>query len=478
MRLIVHIAKKEIIVAIREKRALTLASIILLLMAISLYTGYINVLQQQDTITKVAEEKRQEWLGQGEKHPHIAAHYGTFVFKPKTVLSLFDFGLDSFTGTSIYLEAHYQHEFLFRPAQDHTSMIRFGEMSSALVLQLLMPLLIIFLTFMSFTRERQSGTLKLLISQGVSYSMLIWGKVAAFFCLIMSILIPYAIGLILISYSGLINESIPDLGTRILFLMCIYGIYLLLFTAVSILVSFYASSGRSALLTSLTIWIFATILLPKIVSSVSDRLYEIPSMREFKAHIEQDKRNGLEGRLTRAERIVRLEKEYLDKYNVDSIQQLPVNFEGIKMQAGEEYGNEIYDHHLGELRQLFRKQSRLRSLAGFINPYLSVQHLSMAISGTDLATFTDFEVQAEDYRRQLIKKMNKDMADNSRYGEFYEYKAGDQLWQDIEDFDYQMPLLLKSLHTYWYDLVSLLLWLAVIITSLNFVGRQMKKHHE
>ena len=42
-----------------------------------------------------------------------------------------------------------------------------------------------------------------------------------------------------------------------------------------------------------------------------------------------------------------LKEEYLVKYNVDSLSQLPINFDGIVMQADEEYGNQVWDKHFG-----------------------------------------------------------------------------------------------------------------------------------
>ena len=93
------IIKKEIKIALREKLILAMGVIITLLLGVALYAGYISFKQQHNIIHETQAQKRQEWLNQGDKHPHIAAHYGTFVFKPKTVLSLFDFGLDAYTGT-------------------------------------------------------------------------------------------------------------------------------------------------------------------------------------------------------------------------------------------------------------------------------------------------------------------------------------------------------------------------------------------
>ncbi len=448
-----------------------MAAMIVLLFGLALYAGYISYAQQQAAIQQTQHEKRKEWLNQGDKHPHIAAHYGTFAFKPKTVLSLFDFGLDAYTGTSVYLEAHHQHEFMFRPAQDHSSMIRFGELSAALVLQVLVPLLVIFLVFPAFTQERERGTLKLLMSQGISISSLVWGKIIAFVVILGLILLPFGVGLLAFS-SNLTEDTLPDLALRVLLLLVVYGVYLFFFIAFSVWVSLRSSVGRNALLGLLTSWMFFTVLMPKTVANFSESFYDLPSMREFKAQIEESKRNGLDGNATRSARLADLTKEYLEQYGVDSVQQLPFNFEGISLQAGEEYGNKVYDHYWHELHELFHRQNQLGSLASLFNPYLAVRHLSMVLSGTDLHTFLHFEKKAEEYRRKFVKKMNQDMAQNSRYGEFYEYKAGRDLWEEIDDFDYQSPTVWDLLPHYRFEVVSLVLWLVLVIVLLSRVNKK------
>lgn len=474
MKSLIQIAKKEIRIAMRERLIVSLGVFIILLLAVACYAGYISYSQQRDIISQTQAKKRQEWLNQGDKHPHIAAHYGTFVFKPKTVLSLFDFGLDTYTGTSVYLEAHHQHEFMFRPAQDHSSMIRFGELSAALVLQILVPLLIIFLAFASFTRERESGTLKLLISQGVSFRTLTWGKILAYCIILMAILLPFLLGILMLSIIGIESEAVPDVAIRVLLLVTFYGTYFFLFISLVVWISLRSSTGRNALLTLLACWIFFTILMPKTVANMSETLYSLPSMRVFKAQIEEDKRNGLDGKMPRSVRMANLKRKYLEEYGVDSVQHLPFNFEGVSMQAGEEHGDKVYDHHLSKLRDTFHKQNHLSSVASLFNPYLAVQHLSTGLSATDMHTSIHFEEMVESYRRELVRKMNEDMAKNSEYGKFYGYKAGSNLWKEIEDFSYVTPTAYQILQHYTWEMASLLLWLLIVLVLLNVANRKMK----
>ena len=57
------------------------------------------------------------WGAQPDRHPHRVVHYGHFVFRPMDPLSFFDFGVEPFTGSAIYLEGHRQNSANFSDAR-------------------------------------------------------------------------------------------------------------------------------------------------------------------------------------------------------------------------------------------------------------------------------------------------------------------------------------------------------------------------
>lgn len=456
------IAGKELKSMARQNSLKVLFVIIIVLLSFALYAGHIAYKQQMVMVEKAQKERRTEWLDQGDKHPHIAAHYGTYVFKPKTLLSLFDFGLDTYTGTSVYLEAHYPHEFMFRPVQGYGNMIRFGELSAALVLQLLLPLLIIFITFQAFTKEKETGTLKLLVSQGVSIRSIYLGKVLAYFLIIFIIIALLFTSLFIVGSIEKTSAVISDMGLRILLLFFVYAGYLWAFINFSVWISLKSSSARNALLTLLIFWIVTGIIIPKTSANLGETLYPLPSMKTYKEDIKHDIENGINPNETKEKRIAKLKEDYLKKYGVDSLNQLPLNFEGIQMQEGEEYANIVHDFHDVALYKKFELQNRTGNLMSFVAPYIAVRNLSMAFSATDWYSFKDFQEKTNTYRRHLIRTMNNDMAKNSRYGEFYEYKAGQNLWETISDFKYLTLKVTMVLKYYWMELASLSLWILVM----------------
>ncbi len=117
MRSIIFIARKEFQELLRDGRfqwATVIGGILLLFSLLSGYKQYSDVssLHQQAQATS-----REEWLNQGQKYPHSAAHYGSFAFKPKRLLSLLDNGLEKYMGVSIWIEAHKQNEAKSRYAE-------------------------------------------------------------------------------------------------------------------------------------------------------------------------------------------------------------------------------------------------------------------------------------------------------------------------------------------------------------------------
>ena len=63
--------------------------------------GFKTYVVQTQTALQYQKIVRANWLSKPDKNPHRMAHYGYVAFRPKSSLSFFDFGMESFTGQSI-----------------------------------------------------------------------------------------------------------------------------------------------------------------------------------------------------------------------------------------------------------------------------------------------------------------------------------------------------------------------------------------
>ncbi|HYP14913.1 MAG TPA: ABC transporter permease, partial [Bryobacteraceae bacterium] len=293
--MIASIARKEMLEIVRDGRFRWSAAITAFLLLGSLALGWQHHREVSAQHEAARRETRQQWLRQGEKNPHSAAHYGVYAFKPRMPLSLVDPGVDPYVGVAAWLEAHKQNEFKFKPAQDSTALARLGELTGSTVLQLLIPLVIVLMTFSAFAAERELGTLRQLLSLGVKRSDLAWGKALGITYALAMLLVPAALigvaGLALTSENGSLAQSWSRMGLMI----CGYMIYFGSFLGVSLAVSARARSSRIALIALLGFWIFNGLIAPKAFTDIARAMYPTPSALQFARDVERDLENGMDG---------------------------------------------------------------------------------------------------------------------------------------------------------------------------------------
>lgn len=353
-------------------------------------------------------------------------------------LAFVDRGIESFTGSAVWLEAHKQNEFRYRPAQDQTALARFGELTASTVLQILLPLLIILLAFTAFAGERESGTLRQVLSLGVRPSELAFGKVLGIVGVLGLLLVPaVVIGVVALNFAADDGESAPDFG-RMILLSVSYLLYLGIFLAVALAVSARASSARLALLGLLGFWIVSCLIAPRVATDIARRASPTPSAFVFAQLMDSDMKNGTDGHNPADKRLDDLKRATRQQYGVSKLEDLPVSFDGISLQASEDFGYSVFDKHYGNLWTAFESQDKVRQISAVLAPQLAVASLSRGLAGTDFAQHRDFARAAETHRRNLIKIINEDVMHNARYGDT-NYKTGADLWQKVPEFQYTAP---------------------------------------
>ncbi|NJN33731.1 MAG: DUF3526 domain-containing protein [Saprospiraceae bacterium] len=303
------------------------------------------------------------------------AHYGNFAFRPKHPLSIFDFGMESFLGNSIFLEAHVQNTTNFSEAEFSTGLLRFGEISAAMLLQVLFPLLIFFLGFDSIASERENGTLKILISQGISWQKLITGKSMGIIAVILTLYLPIITLSFLIWFFLKNTPNGLDEILRMGVLTGAYFVYLSVFCVVAVVVSSISKTSKIALSSLIGIWLLLTILLPRASQALGAYLYEVPSKATFHAKIEADVIKTGDSHNPDDPHYKALKDSLLTAYKVDSVQKLPFNYSGYVMKEGEKISANIYDTHTADLHTIYAQQNSFSRMMAFLNPFLAIKNL-------------------------------------------------------------------------------------------------------
>jgi ABC-2 type transport system permease protein len=453
----------------RNRVFLNLTLFFVLALVVVTWLGIIQNLKQVEAQNEAREHIRAQWDEMKPTNPHGAAHFGSYAFKGNSVLSSIDEGVNAITGNVLRLEGHKQNDVIYSETSQSLLISKFGKLKPSLLFQFIIPLFLIFLAFKTITSERETGRLRLLIIQGASLRKLVFVKIFSIWVVGIGLLVLATVTQIIFNASQFNFDTL----LRLCFLMLSYVIYYLIITALTIFISVVLKNSTASLAFTITIWALWTIFIPKIAGNSIEKLTPLPTRVAFQKAMSEDRSKGIDGHNPAGDREKELQKITLAKYKVDSISQLPINYNGLVMQADEEYGNTVWDKHFGELNHQLQIQKENYQLSGVINPFASLQNLSMGSSGSDMFHHLDFLKQAESYRRVFIKSLNDKLAyGGSKTGD-WDWKPESEFFKSVKDFEYKAPALKNFLNKYTLDIIFLLFWAVLLVALVNYSSKRV-----
>ncbi len=468
--MITHIARKEFLDAWRDGRFRWAAVVVIALIGVALLLAWQQVERTRGERAAAAAIERENWLNQGEKNSHSAGHFGVYVFKPLAPLAVFDRGLEPFVGTTVFLEAHRQNQAAFLPAQDATAMRRFGELTAAAGLQLLVPLVIVLLSFGALAGERERGTLRQVLSLGVRPRDLVLGKALGLGAAIALLLLPVAV-LSAVALAKLPGGDVGGSWLRFAGMGGAYALYLAAILAVCLAVSAIASTARAALAILLVCWAANAVLAPRLASDLAQRILPTPKLVDFETAMNKAVQEGLDGHNPRNQRLQEFAQATLKKHGKTRIEELPFNFNGLVMLESERMAGEVFDHHFGKLWDRLEAQDRTVTWTGLVAPLLGLRAASMALAGTDFTHHRHFAVSAEQHRRDFVHVLNEEMMNNTGGGHGV---SGRALWEKLPAFRYDPPPPGHALRAATPGLIVLGLWAVGAWVALMLVVPRLK----
>lgn len=439
--MILTVAQKELRELLRDGRFRLVALVVLGLSVVSAAFGWQSARNLAAERAAAQEVAAAQFAGQDDKNPHVAAHYGLYVFKPGGALAFLDPGVEPFLGVSVKLTAHRQSLLRDAAAADETAMQRFGRLSVASVLQLLLPLVLIGLGFGAWTAERERGTLRQLASLGVSPLTLLAGKALALFGALAATLFPALIaGALAVMLLG--GETPLPQGSvaRLAWLVPAYLAYFAAYAAVVLFVSAVARSSRTSLVALLAFWVATALVLPRIAGDLAARVVPLPPPGALASEVAHSLEVGVPGKESRTARVEAITEALLERHGFKGAEALMEAslLDGIELQAEAAYEDEVFDYHFGALHDRIERQDAVARLAGFLSPVVAIRAVSMGLAGTDFAHHRAFADAAERHRRALVGHLNDDFAKNAGT-EGWSYKAGRAVWDAAPPFVYTPP---------------------------------------
>ncbi|QRR00853.1 ABC transporter permease [Dyadobacter sandarakinus] len=473
-KLIRTIARQEWNSVFRSKTTFVLFFVLLAVSLLAVYTGWQYAGKFNLQQAAASSEVHKQWMSQPNRHPHRVAHYGYLVFREKSPLSFFDFGLDSYVGNSVFLEAHRQNTLNMSEAGFSNGMLRFGELSMAMVLQLLVPLFIIFIGFQTVSGLKENGVLKILLCQRASYMDVLVGKTAGLTAVTWSLFLPLLILGLAAGITLVPGSAAADMAIRIVLIVFSYAVYFLIITLIVVTVSAMSSSAKNALILLVLIWMLFFVVMPKSAQTLGSSLFEAPGKIEFERAIEADVSEAGDSHNPDDPHFANLKARTLKKHGVDSIQALPLNYGALVMQEGENITSAIFNRHFDRLISTYKSQNAVSTAFGFADPFLAIRNISMNLAGTDFDSFTAFQKQTEQFRFEKTKRLNNIHLTQVSFKNNATQRVSAKNFREMPDFIFQPVPIGQNLIASSASLIALLFWAAGGFIVLNIVSSKLK----
>lgn len=471
MQNILFIAAHEWRLQYRKKLAILLLSIFQMLLIASLFNGWSYTRNLDHYQTHFQQVVNEQWAAQPDRHPHRVAHFGTYGFRPANTLSLFDSGVNRLLGNSLFLEAHRQNASQFSEAQAGGNIVGFIPISTANLLLILWPLLLIVLAQDSMSSEIRNKRFALLQTTGVRLFDLLVGKLFAYLGLTILFLLPTFIVTGLLAHY-LPTQSDQDLALRLIALLGGYLLYSLWWIAFILILSTLIKHTMTNLSLLVASWLLMCFLLPKLLTNSAYLSVDTPSQAVFERELVVATEKIGNSHNPKDPYFANFKQQVLQQYNKERIEDLPVNYAGLVMAEGEKLTSRIFDEHYQALLNQYQQQNRWLATGMLFSPYLLIKEWSMKISATDSRHFFDFEKQAERYRYNLIQELNHLHTEKVGYNTNKTQRLDHGTWKDLPTFSYSAPDFNWSTRASGFEQWVGIWWALVLLLGLFLVKRK------
>lgn len=399
MSVLTRIAREEWRLWTRSRVILVASLIVAVLVAATSVLTAKRVTEDAERRAARQASAEETFFAQPDRHPHRMVHYGHYAFRTPPPLAAFDPGVDSVTGQSIFLEGHRQNTAMFADTRASADLGGFAALTPANLYQLLLPLLLIIIGHGMVLRERESGTLAVLLAQGQSGLGIAGGKamalagVAGVFLLPLALLAAYAV-------------STGEAPLAAALLVASYALYLAVWSALVLAVSLLVRQRSVALGLLIFAWLLIALVAPRIGINAASAAVDAPGKIESDLVMLAEERKLGDGHNAADPAFEALKKQVLERYGAQSIEDLPINWRGVVAGHAEAKLTGLLNDYAESRMQAEAEQSQIVTWFGFVSPTLAVGAASRTLAGTDLATHHRFLRESEALRFSFVQGLN------------------------------------------------------------------------
>jgi len=314
--------------------------------------------------------------------------------------------------------------------------ILFPSLDFLFIVTIIMSLLAMLFSYDAIAGERQSGTLRLVISNSISRTKFLLGKfIGGTASLIIPFILALLVGVLYIS----VNPAIQWDGSAWLELALLTAAsitFITLFYLLGLMISTFSKYSAISILNCLFLWVLLILVIPNVCPYISAQLCRIPSIKQTKRRAREIEMRSIEAAREYMKEIV---KKFKLKYGTLFSEFESMEFGGIAgfylgINAGPEHrkaaqqraeADPEFKAMMDAFRQEYKKQDLIRSRGdesdklwkdlgtkaaaqtklaknlACISPFANFVYIARDLTGTGLRSLDYFEQTKDEYKEQF-----------------------------------------------------------------------------
>jgi ABC-2 type transport system permease protein len=353
----------------------------------------------------------------------------------------------------------------------------FAALTPANLYQLLLPLLIIIIGHGVVLRERESGTLAVMLAQGLTGRAIAAGKALALAGVAGLFLLP----VVVLSLWAVAEGEAPLAAAT---LVAGYALYLAVWAALVLAISLWIRQRSVALGVLVFMWLAVALIVPRIGINAASAAIDAPGKIESDLVMLAEQRRLGDGHNAADPAFDALQKQVLEQYGVDKVEQLPINWRGVVAGYSEAKLTDLMNDYAENRMRREAEQSRIATWFGLASPTLAVGAASRTLAGTDLATHHRFLRETEALRFDFVQGLNGlhakalTYADDAARSSDPEAEARTRVnaasWQLLDTFRFVPDPAAERLARAGLPLALMLAWLAALVGLIALGAQRLR----
>ncbi|MEE8524283.1 MAG: ABC transporter permease subunit [Thermoanaerobaculia bacterium] len=412
-KMLTAVVKKEVLHQVMSSRFITVTLIMFVLSLLAALVGTEDYSRRSRNYRTHLEHSAQEL-----ERTHVYSFLQPVVVRKPEPLSVLDRGFEARLGEEIRIEVSAVPTAANGGSPGNDFIAGSPDFDLTMIVQLVLGLLALLLTFDAVVGEKEAGTLKLVLANDVSRATIVVGKfLGACIALLMPLLVGTALTLgVLAVRAGVVLDALR--WQRLGGLVAVYMLYLCLMALIGLLISVWARSTSSSLVLSLLTWLAVVFLIPQTAGALAgdiesaDRARQ--TMREDVRRLEQERGarlrelSVLDPRAAK-EKLgdyapVTLGKNWAERrrYGTAVFYDRLARYYRQSIGVSRHYADRIFEVRWRYRLQQRRAQQRAERLF-WLSPAFLMERVAESLAGTSSGDYDEHLAASRAYRTQLIR---------------------------------------------------------------------------